>query len=90
MVEPTGFEPVTSSMPSRRAPNCATAPLSAWFGDFIAFGMRKHQRFAFWGLGMCSLENFENSQVRPAPPSLLVCGKAAHLGTCGAGGSLRY
>ena len=26
VVEPTGFEPVTSSMPSRRAPNCATAP----------------------------------------------------------------
>src|ERR1700722_4923535 len=26
MVEPTGFEPVTSSMPSMRAPNCATAP----------------------------------------------------------------
>jgi hypothetical protein len=28
LVEPTGFEPVTSSMPSRRAPNCATAPPS--------------------------------------------------------------
>ena len=28
LVEPTGFEPVTSSMPSMRAPNCATAPLS--------------------------------------------------------------
>jgi hypothetical protein len=27
LVEPTGFEPVTSSMPSMRAPNCATAPL---------------------------------------------------------------
>ena len=26
MVEPMGFEPTTSSMPSRRAPNCATAP----------------------------------------------------------------
>jgi hypothetical protein len=26
MVEPAGFEPATSSMPSRRAPNCATAP----------------------------------------------------------------
>ena len=26
MVEPKGFEPSTSSMPSRRAPNCATAP----------------------------------------------------------------
>jgi hypothetical protein len=25
-VEPMGFEPTTSSMPSRRAPNCATAP----------------------------------------------------------------
>jgi hypothetical protein len=26
LVEPGGFEPPTSSMPSRRAPNCATAP----------------------------------------------------------------
>src|ERR1700733_4053300 len=26
MVEPKGFEPSTFSMPSRRAPNCATAP----------------------------------------------------------------
>jgi hypothetical protein len=26
LVEPMGFEPTTSSMPSRRAPNCATAP----------------------------------------------------------------
>jgi hypothetical protein len=26
VVEPAGFEPATSSMPSRRAPNCATAP----------------------------------------------------------------
>ena len=25
-MEPMGFEPTTSSMPSRRAPNCATAP----------------------------------------------------------------
>jgi hypothetical protein len=29
MVEPMGFEPTTSSMPSRRAPNCATAPPKA-------------------------------------------------------------
>jgi hypothetical protein len=29
MVEPAGFEPATSSMPSRRAPNCATAPRNA-------------------------------------------------------------
>src|SRR6266446_4396542 len=28
LVEPMGFEPTTSSMPSRRAPNCATAPPS--------------------------------------------------------------
>jgi hypothetical protein len=28
LVEPMGFEPTTSSMPSRRAPNCATAPRS--------------------------------------------------------------
>ncbi len=26
LVLPMGFEPTTSSMPSRRAPNCATAP----------------------------------------------------------------
>src|SRR5437667_3534250 len=26
LVEPMGFEPTTSSMPSRRAPDCATAP----------------------------------------------------------------
>ena len=26
LVEPMGFEPTTSSMPSRRAPSCATAP----------------------------------------------------------------
>jgi hypothetical protein len=26
LVEPKGFEPSTSSMPSRRASNCATAP----------------------------------------------------------------
>src|SRR5271154_6361336 len=26
LVEPAGFEPATSSMPSRSAPNCATAP----------------------------------------------------------------
>jgi hypothetical protein len=29
LVEPAGFEPATSSMPSRRAPNCATAPRNA-------------------------------------------------------------
>ena len=29
MVEPRGFEPLTSSMPLRRAPNCATAPGNA-------------------------------------------------------------
>ena len=28
LVEPMGFEPTASSMPSRRAPNCATAPPS--------------------------------------------------------------
>ena len=31
LVEPMGFEPTTSSMPSRRAPNCATAPPEAEF-----------------------------------------------------------
>src|SRR5579862_3635537 len=35
LVEPAGFEPATSSMPSRRAPNCATAPRNA--NDVIAF-----------------------------------------------------
>ena len=34
MVEPMGFEPTASSMPSRRAPNCATAPPLLRF-DFI-------------------------------------------------------
>src|ERR1700728_1812618 len=29
LVEPAGLEPATSSMPSRRAPNCATAPQNA-------------------------------------------------------------
>jgi hypothetical protein len=35
LVEPAGFEPATSSMPSRRAPNCATAPRNA--NTVIAF-----------------------------------------------------
>ena len=29
-MEPRGFEPLTSSMPLRRAPNCATAPSNAY------------------------------------------------------------
>src|ERR1700730_4627242 len=38
MVEPMGFEPTTSSMPSRRAPNCATAPRKQLvIAFFIAF-----------------------------------------------------
>jgi hypothetical protein len=35
LVEPKGFEPSTSSMPSRRAPNCATAPRR--FTSIVAF-----------------------------------------------------
>ena len=31
LVEPMGFEPTTSSMPSRRAPSCATAPPKVHF-----------------------------------------------------------
>jgi hypothetical protein len=33
LVEPMGFEPTASSMPSRRAPNCATAPPKAIIGS---------------------------------------------------------
>ena len=32
-MEPMGFEPTVSSMPSRRAPNCATAPPRAITGS---------------------------------------------------------
>ncbi len=39
LVEPKGFEPSTSSMPSRRAPNCATAPPQD--APFIASGRRR-------------------------------------------------
>jgi hypothetical protein len=35
-VEPGGFEPPTSSMPSRRAANCATAPPEGNCASFIA------------------------------------------------------
>jgi hypothetical protein len=37
MVEPMGFEPTTSSMPSRRAPNCATAPPASYGITLLAF-----------------------------------------------------
>ena len=46
MVEHTGFEPVTSTLPVLRAPNCANAPKKT--------GMRKpafvaeKQRFELW------------------------------------------
>src|SRR2546429_3396567 len=40
LVEPMGFEPTTSSMPSRRAPNCATAPPKEWL-EFIIAGERE-------------------------------------------------
>ena len=44
MVEPKGFEPSTSSMPSRRAPNCATAPPEPKAAlVFIASGCGKRQ-----------------------------------------------
>ena len=36
MVEPMGFEPTTSSMPSRRAPNCATAPPKEYLKSITA------------------------------------------------------
>ena len=39
-MEPMGFEPTTSSMPSRRAPNCATAPLNECL-EFITVGERE-------------------------------------------------
>src|SRR5271165_48754 len=38
LVEPMGFEPTTSSMPSRRAPNCATAPPPSDF-HFTTFAL---------------------------------------------------
>src|SRR5689334_13768329 len=40
LVEPMGFEPTASSMPSRRAPNCATAPPKNNSSDFIAWTQR--------------------------------------------------
>ena len=36
-MEPMGFEPTTSSMPSRRAPNCATAPPEDIFNSTTRF-----------------------------------------------------
>lgn len=49
VVEPTGFEPVTSSMPSRRAPNCATAPrynraTVQWNQDALPTALRLHRQ----------------------------------------------
>ena len=40
-VEHTGFEPVTSSMPWRRAPNCANAPYHAILSQKRGFGTKK-------------------------------------------------
>jgi hypothetical protein len=40
MVEPMGFEPTTSSMPSRRAPNCATAPPVNELTSMLAFACK--------------------------------------------------
>ena len=35
MVDLVGFEPTTSSMPWKRAPNCATGPLTATLASVI-------------------------------------------------------
>src|SRR5271168_1387104 len=45
LVEPMGFEPTTSSMPSRRAPNCATAPPSKNYRYFYITGIRSGSNF---------------------------------------------
>ena len=44
LVEPMGFEPTTSSMPSRRAPSCATAPPNF---SSLAQDYRSGSTFAF-------------------------------------------
>ena len=49
LVEPAGFEPATSSMPSMRAPNCATAPLGSYVACIfysIARGAKQARRIA--------------------------------------------
>jgi hypothetical protein len=63
MVDPGGFEPPTSSMPSRRAANCATAPPGAYLyfysvlqPAFIASGGLPVK------LGLSSIANRENTR----------------------------
>src|ERR1700691_6246101 len=53
LVEPAGFEPATSSMPSRRAPNCATAPRNA--NTLTAF------------IAPCDCERLTNGAEIPCP-----------------------
>src|SRR5579872_1564613 len=52
LVEPGGFEPPTSSMPSRRAPNCATAPPALEMIKTVASWRhavkREHAAYSAW------------------------------------------
>lgn len=78
MVEPKGFEPSTSSMPSRRAPNCATAPPRETIKENVAFRFQAGQFCVYSSrlvtLGLLSigfalsLPAFSNSKecVRPS------------------------
>lgn len=60
LVEPMGFEPTTSSMPSRRAPNCATAP-----PNLLSLPQDVSMRgplAAPAGLGVCPCALLDNSE----------------------------
>ncbi len=47
LVEHTGFEPVTSTLPVWRAPNCANAPHQKKYTTFSAKSKRKFEKIAF-------------------------------------------
>ena len=46
-MEHTGFEPVTSTLPVWRAPNCANAPHQKKYTTFSAKSKRKFEKIAF-------------------------------------------
>ena len=75
-VEHTGFEPVTSSMPSRRAPNCANAPCP----NLIIHDLRQLGNLKFSPLQSPITEPLQSTLTKhfaghytgPAPPGIFL------------------
>jgi hypothetical protein len=65
LVEPAGFEPATSSMPSRRAPNCATAPRSRTTTIYFYSTLQDTASNEWEGLGITSWSCTRCSQCYP-------------------------